>query len=594
MSQPVPTAKRRKKSNLFVIIILLLCLVVAAGIGYSMISGFQKNLKEQLEAVKRDTITVDTGDIKVEVIESGPLHAKNSVEVKSRVSGRVQQLLVDEGDLVEQGQLVAIIDPQETELQVQQNQAQLRGAQAGVQRISVEMAQREITAKTNLARAQSRLRQIELELKEQPKLTSASIRSSESALASAMQTLDLLTRITQPNTKVQVESALQEAKANLQNAEIEFDRRKSLLENGYISRREYEQAELNLSLAKTRLATAQERVNKLSREQEIERKQAEERVKSATQDLNRAKSTGSLDKVKLEEKARAQQDLRDAQAALKDVQALSASRAQQNATVEQLLSVLGDAQRQLGETEIRAPVAGIVTKRYVQLGELVASLSSFSAGSPIFKIEDRSTMKVRLNINEIDVAKLTLAMDATVTVDAFTDRKFNGKVSKIAPASEMAAQGAANDPVVKYIVEVTLDSSSPDLKSGMSAQCTMLVLNRPNVLRVQRDYVVKDADGSSHVLLIKEKGKKDKSGKPATEKTKVKLGESSGAYVEVISGVKKGDTLFKPEFTGPNRKTFFADGDEAEQAKKKEAEKKGESVEDSEEKEGSNVKVSVS
>ena len=157
--------------------------------------------------------------------------------------------------------------------------------------------------------------------------------------------------------------------------------------------------------------------------------------------------------------------------------------------------MLGDAQRQLGETEIRAPVAGIVTKRYVQLGELVASLSSFSAGSPIFKIEDRSTMKVRLNINEIDVAKLTLAMDATVTVDAFTDRKFNGKVSKIAPASEMAAQGAANDPVVKYIVEVTLDSSSPDLKSGMSAQCTMLVLNRPNVLRVQRDYVVKDADG---------------------------------------------------------------------------------------------------
>lgn len=595
MSQPVSSAKRKKKSNLFVIVLLILCLFGAAAIGYSMFSSFQKNLKEQLEAVKRDTITVEEGDIKVEVIESGPLHARNSVEVKSRVSGRVQQLLVDEGDVVEKGELVAIIDPQETELQVRQNQAQLRGAQAGVQRISVEMSQREITAKTNLARAQSRLRQIELELKEQPKLTSASISSAESALASAKQALDLLTRITQPNTKVQVESALQEAKANLQNAEIESDRRKSLLEKGYISRREFEQAELNLSLARTRVVTAQERVDKLGREQELERKQAEERIKSATQDLNRARSTGSLDRVKLEERARAQQDVRDAQAALKDVQALAASRAQQNATVDQLQSVLGDAQRQLGETEIRAPVTGIVTKRFVQLGELVASLSGFSAGTPVFMLEDRSAMKVRLSINEIDVAKLTMGMEATITVDAFKDKRFKGRVSKISPASEMAAQAAAADPVVKYTVEVTLDATSPELKSGMSAQCSMLVMNRPKVLRVQRDYVVREEDGSYHVLLVKDPKSKDKkTGKPVTEKVKVKVGESSGAYVEIKSGVKKGDMLFKPEFTGPGRKTFFADGDEAERAKQKDAEEKGESPEGEEGNEGSQVKVTVS
>ncbi len=595
MSQPAaPAVKKKKKRALVVVLILLFSLGGAGYIGYSTFSGFQKQMKEQLDALKRDTTTVETGDIKVEVIESGPLHAKNSIEVKSRVSGRVQQLMVDEGDVVQQGQLIAIIDPQETELQVRQNQAQLRGAQAGVTRLSVEIAQREITARTNLARVQSRLRQVELELKEQPKLTSASIKSSESALASAEQSLALLTRITQPNTKVQVQSALQEAKANLENAEIEAERRKSLLDKGYVSRREYEQAELNLSLARTRLQTAQERVDKLSREQELERKQSEERIKAAREDLNRARSNGSLDRVKLEERSRAQQDLRDAQAALKDVQALAASRAQQNASVDQLQSVLGDSMRQLGETELRAPVTGIVTKRLVQLGELVASLSSFSSGTPIIKLEDRSTMKVRLNINEIDVAKLTLMMDANVTVDAFPDRKFRGKVTKISPASEMTAQGVGNDPVVKYTVEVTLDSVSPDLKSGMSAQCSMLVKNRPGVLRMQRDYVIKEKDGSTFALLVKDKNKKDKQGKIVTDKVAVKLGESSGAYIEVISGLKKGDTLYKPEFTGPNRKTFFADGDEAQKAKEKEEGKDGSQTEDGKDEEGSSVKVSVS
>lgn len=596
MSSSKPLSNKKKKTATVLFVVALFAVIVMGSIGFALFSSLQKAGKAKEEDFKRNTSTVDVGNIRVEVIESGPLEAQKSVEVKSRVSGRVQQLLVDEGDMVMEGQLVAIIDPQETELQVKQNQAQLRGAQAGVTRLSVEISQREVTARTNLARAQSRLRQVQLELKEQPGLTSAAIRSAQAAVASAEQALTLLVRVTQPNTKTQIQSALDEAKANLQNSQIEFERRKSLLDKGYVSRREFEQAELNLQLARTRIQTSEDRLERLKREQDLERNQAEERIKQAKEELNRVRLNSIQDTVKKEEFRRAQQDVMDATAALKDVQALTASRAQQTASVDQLQSVLGDSMRQLGETEIRSPVTGIVTKRLVQLGELVASLSSFSSGTPIIKIEDRETMKVKLNINEIDVAKLKLGMKAAVKVDAFTDRSFQGKVTKVAPASEPTVGGGGADPVVKYVVEVTLDSGSPDLKSGMSAQCTMRVLDRPEVLRVLRSYVVNDQDGTSSVLLLKNKDARDKEGKPVTEKTKVSLGASSGAYVEILSGLKKGDMVYKPEFTGPDRKTFFADGDEAERAKQKEAEEQGKEAEpatDREAESGAKVEVSM-
>ncbi len=592
MSSSKPLTNKRKKTATVLLVVALFAFIVMGSIGFALFNSVQAAGKAKAEEFKRSTATVEVGDIRVEVIESGPLEAQKSVEVKSRVSGRVQQLMVDEGDLVTEGQLIAIIDPQETELQVKQNQAQLRGAQAGVNRISVEIAQREVTARTNLARAQSRLRQVQLELREQPGLTNAGIRSAEAALASAEQALALLVRVTQPNTKTQIRASLDEAKANLQNSQIEFERRRSLLEKGYVSKREFEQAELNLELARTRIQTSEDRLERLDREQNLERRQAEERVKQAKEELNRVRMNSIQDSVKKEEFKRAQQDAADAVAALKDIQALAASRSQQAASVEQLQSVLGDSMRQLGETEIRAPVTGIVTKRLVQLGELVASLSSFSSGTPIITIEDRATMKVKLNINEIDVAKLKMGMKATVKVDAFTDKTFHGKVTKIAPASDPIAGAVGADPVVKYTVEVTLDSGSPDLKSGMSAQCTMRVLDRTQVVRVLRSYVATDNDGSTSVFLIKDKDARDKEGKPVTEKTKVSLGASSGAYVEVLSGVKKGDLLYKPDFTGPSRKTFFVDGDEAERAKQKEAEEQGTEVEPSEE--GGSTKIEVS
>jgi HlyD family secretion protein len=483
--------------------------------------------------------------VTVEVIETGSLNAKRSVEVKSRVSGRVKALYVDEGDLVYKGQVIAEIDPQETQLQVAQNLAQVRGAEAGVRRQSIEISQRRVSAQNALVKAQSNLRQVEMELRIQPTLTRSGIDSSEAAFAQANQAYEELRDVTQPNARTAAEVNLRDAQVALENANLEIERTERLLEEGYVSRRDAESARLQKQLAESKLRTAKENLDRLSRSQSLELSQAKERVRQAKSTLTQSNANTIQDRVKREQYLRAVKEVSDARNQVRDIEAMIASRDQQLASVSQLRSVLSDGQRQLGETRIVAPLDGIVTKRAVQVGELVSSLNSFSAGTTIVKIEDRSQMLAQLSINEIDVAKLQLGTSADVLVDAFPDESFKGKVTKIAPTN-VAAYAGSTEAVVKYEVEVTLDSAKGKLKSGMSAKCTMKVVNRKAVARLPVDYVGKDAVG----YFVTLPGKQSKEG---TRKA-VTVGAKSTTHYEIVDGVVAGTKVLRPKFNGPARK----------------------------------------
>lgn len=502
-------------------------------------------------------LKVEKGDLKVEVVETGSLSAVRTVEVKSRVSGRVKTLYVDEGAVVASGQLIAEIDPRETQLQVDQNSAQVSGAEAGARAQAVQIAQRRITARNALGKAESNLRQLQLELKTQPRLTTASIQSAQSAYDQARQALSQLDNVTQPNARTATELALQDAQNSLATAKSESARLQRLLQQGYVSKRDTETAELQVQLAETKLRTARENLDRLAASQRLDHQQAEERVHQAKAQLDQAQANSIQDNVKREQYQRAIREVSDARAALRDVDALVAQRQQQLAQVSQLRSVLSDGQRQLGETRIVAPSAGVVTERPVQVGELVSSLNSFSAGTTIFKIEDRSQMVVKLNINEIDVAKLTDGMNAEVKIEAFPNEAFAGKVTKIAP-SNVSATATSTDAVVKYEVEVTLSNVDKRMKSGMSAKCTMRVVDRKGVVRIPLSYLGKDETGS--FVILKPKNPKDPKDKGT--RVAVKTGAQSAAMVEITSGLNAGQEIVKPEFNGPKRKGMMSFGND--------------------------------
>jgi len=131
-----------------------------------------------------------------------------------------------------------------------------------------------------------------------------------------------------------------------------------------------------------------------------------------------------------EDLASAKAEVERAKASLTDPALLEKTKQQGQATVMQLSSALRDQERQLNETKVKSPISGIVTKRVLQVGELATGLSQFGAGSTILKIEDRTKMRVKLAVNEIDVARLSIGMKAEVMVDALQGQKFSGTISK--------------------------------------------------------------------------------------------------------------------------------------------------------------------
>lgn len=536
-----------------IILILSLVLVAVFVIGSLLKMGKGKEPKPVAK-----TATVEKGDILVAVVDSGTLDAAKVVELKSRASGRLKRLYRDEGDVVRIGELLAEIDPQETQLKVDQDSAQLRGAQSSVGRSSIEIAQRRIAARANFEQSKARLAQLELELKAQPTLTSSAVTQASSALAAARQERDRLRTSIHPNARTAASTALREAEANFANAQKEYERQLDLLEKGYVAARTVENAKLSLDLARARLDSARANFDRTDGQLALEMSKSDEDVRRAEAEYKRAMANRIQDGIKREEYLSAIQDVEKARAALQDVDVLIKSREQALATVSQLQSVVGDSQRQLRETKIFSPISGIVTKKFVQEGELVAALSGFSSGTSILRIEDRSAMLVKLNLNEIDVAKLTKGMEAKITVDAFPEASFTGIVSKIAPASNnltaaAIGQSSQADAVVKYLVEIRLSTPDPRLRSGMSAKCSLNVINKKGVLRLPVEFIGKDAEGQFVMLAPEAQGAK-------SVRKKVTVGATSGSMIEIVSGLVSGQVVAKPEYKGPDRKGFMEGG----------------------------------
>ena len=507
---------------------------------------------------KRPRAKVEAADLSVTVVESGTVDAGRSVEVKGQVTGRVAKLLVDEGDQVVAGQLIAIIDPQQTRLQVEQNRAQLQGAESGLERSALEQDQRREANVAAIASARARVAQLRLELTAQPRLTTAAIASAREALRSAQEERRRLVESSQPTQRAAAVAAVAEAKENVENARQEYDRQVELEKQGYVAARSVQSAKLTIGVAEARLTSAEKALDRLDAQFVAESQKAEAAIRSASADLDRARLGRTQDATKREQLRDAEAVLATAIAGRLDAPIAGKARAQNAASVSQLRSVLRDSERQLGETEIRAPIGGVVTKRSVQVGELATGLSQFSAGSTIVRIEDRTRFRVKLDVNEIDVAKLKVGMRTIVRVEALPGKTLEGKVAKIAPTTGLAgaAEGAAPPAgtVPKYEVEITVLAAQSGMRSGMTAKCTILVTDRKGAPSLPLEFV---APGRSPYVEVAD-------GPTKTRRVAVKVGVRGASRVEILSGLKIGDEVVKPKFDGPERKglDIFSDGSE--------------------------------
>ena len=190
----------------------------------------------------------------------------------------------------------------------------------------------------------------------------------------------------------------------------------------------------------------------------------------AQEDRDSAQATYDSAAAQLEA---AQASVNSFQAALEVTQAqLTAAEAQ----VRQKQAVLDQANIDLQNTFIRAPVDGVVVSRNVDVGQTVAA--SLQAPTLFLIAQDLTKMQVDTNVDEADVGRVALDQEATFTVDSFPGQRFQGRVVQIRQSPQVVQN------VVTYDTVVAVGNPDFQLKPGMTANVKILVARRDNALLV--------------------------------------------------------------------------------------------------------------
>ena len=176
-------------------------------------------------------------------------------------------------------------------------------------------------------------------------------------------------------------------------------------------------------------------------------------------------SPAELDKAKTTlEAARAQRRVVEAQAR------------NSAALVRQREAQVGQAKVDLGRTELRAPVDGIVIKRSVEPGQTVAA--SLQAPEMFVIAQNLTDMQVETAIDEADVGRLRVGQEASFTVDAFPGKRFKGEVRQVRKAAQVVSN------VVSYTVVISAANPELILLPGMTANVRIVTAQKDDVLKV--------------------------------------------------------------------------------------------------------------
>jgi len=184
------------------------------------------------------------------------------------------------------------------------------------------------------------------------------------------------------------------------------------------------------------------------------------------------------------------------------------------------------AKKKLEETVIKAPFSGIISKVYVEKGEVIAGVGT-SSSNKILRLIDTSRLFAEVSVDEVDIAKVKLGQKANVKVDAYPDEIFPGKVISI--AREATTSGG----LVVVKVKIELDRPDSRLKPGFTASADIIVGEARNAIILPVEEV-REKEGRYFVTVLQ-------NGKLTLRE--VEVGISDGAYIEIKRGLKEGDIV---------------------------------------------------
>jgi membrane fusion protein (multidrug efflux system) len=180
------------------------------------------------------------------------------------------------------------------------------------------------------------------------------------------------------------------------------------------------------------------------------------------------------------------------------------------------------AQRALEDASVKAPFAGLVSHRHVNVGEFV------QAGTKLFDLVSLDPVEVVFSLPEIDSARVRLGQPVDVTVSPFPGESFRGEVSMVAPTIE---------PVTRTLrVKALIPNPDGRLRPGLFARASLGVELRHGLVMVPDDAVLQRSDGQ--VLFTVD-------GENRVRRMVVEIGVAHDGLLEVRSGIAPGELVVR-------------------------------------------------
>ena len=244
-------------------------------------------------------------------------------------------------------------------------------------------------------------------------------------------------------------------------------------------------------------------------------------------------------------------------------------------SVTQNRGSLMQAKTNLRYSVIRSPVDGVVISRTIDVGQTVAA--SFSTPTLFTIAQDLTKMQIEVSVDEADISRIQLNQEASFTVDSYPEQTFRGKVIQIRSAPIITQN------VVTYVVVVNVDNSDMKLLPGMTANVSVEVAKKNDVLKLPPAALRFKPKSKGDEAKVKGNGNGDRSGasgprpsgggkgapgkgkersqqvyllkdgKPVA--TAVKTGIANNSSIELVeSDLKEGDDVIIEQIGGDTKK----------------------------------------
>lgn len=435
--------------------LLLLVVLTVAGLAPRLTRRFQLNTetRDRMAEKQRVTVCKPTPAPRGGLSLPGSVEAIEQAEINARTSGYVRKRLVDLGDPVRRGQVLAEIAAPDVDLQYQQAAADSERAAAGASQADAEVARQQ----ANLRQAQAQVTTVSAQLSQAQANWAA-------ALARAQQARHALDGQRANLRKTEAQQVL---------AERTWSRYHGLVNQGFVTQQDADTAEASYRSAVASTEAARTAVS--GAESDVRAAEAALTAADANVQSNRSALAASRQQVTAGEAA-----VRSADAALQAARAGRASGEANRARAEVLR----------GFEQVVAPFDGVITSRNVDVGQLLKADNVTTGGNStgLFGIARTDVMRVMVNAPQTFLPYLKVGDTAELAVHEYPARVFSGTVTHIA--------GGLDDASRTLQVEVRVKNADGALRTGMYSDVSLGADKTSPLLRVPATALVSDGQGT--------------------------------------------------------------------------------------------------